>query len=132
MAITTSKLNRPLMPVKIGDKIVKYVQKPKCLGIIIDQQPNWKQQVDAVRNSYCTKLKLLTRLNYLPFQNNHTIGYMLHRCWASSAESGLRKLIKAHTRAARIVNQLPKDHDKKLHWRELDGFHYHVYTRREL
>ena len=68
MIITTSKFNGPFLPVKIGDKIITYVPKTKCLGIIIDQQLNWKQQVDAVHKSYCKKLKLLTRLSYLPKQ----------------------------------------------------------------
>eukprot|EP00794_Sanderia_malayensis_P000906 gene906-209_t len=36
MIITTSKFNGPLLPVKIGDKNIKYVPKTKCLGIIID------------------------------------------------------------------------------------------------
>ena len=122
MIITTSKFNGPLMPVKIGNKIIKYVQKTKCLGIIIDQQLNWKQQVDAVHKSYCTKLKLLTRLNYLPKQTLEEIYFKtiipsVVYCiavWGSSVESGLQKLEKVHARAARIVNQLPKDHDTEV------------------
>ena len=119
MIITTSKFNGPLLPVKIGNKIIKYVPKTKCLGIIIDQQLNWKQQVDAVHKSYCTKLKLLTRLSYLPKQTLEEIYFKTiipsvvycKAVWGSSTESGLQKLEKVHARAARIINRLPKEHD---------------------
>ena len=119
--------------------IIKNIPKTKYLGVIIDQHLNWKQQVDAVYKSYCTKLKLLTRLSYLPKQTLEEIYFKtiipsVVYCiavWGSSAESGLQKLEKVHARAARIINQLPKEHDtdnilEKARWLPLT----YIYKKR--
>ena len=56
MLITRTQVCGPLLPIKIGEQVIKYVKTTKCLGVIIDNHLKWQHQIDAVCKSYAPKV----------------------------------------------------------------------------
>ena len=47
----------PLKQVKLGDNDIKFVEKSKCLGMILDSQLSWKLQKEKVKTDMSQGLR---------------------------------------------------------------------------
>ena len=66
MIIKAATFAGPLRLVLFGEKQLRVVTKVKCLGVTIDNNMTWKDQISKVSNSYNAKLSQLRRIRYLP------------------------------------------------------------------
>ena len=55
----------PLLPVKMGDTVLKYVRLSDVLGVRIDNKLSWKCQVNKLCKIYSKKIGMIKRLRYL-------------------------------------------------------------------
>ena len=129
----------PLLPVRCGEKIIKYTETTKLLGILVDNKLCWNKQIQNVCKSYGAKIQQLKRLRYLPTSLLEEIYYktiipQVTYCisiWGNCSIPLFSKLERYHLRAARIIYKLPdtvKDYDILTHikWQDMG----YIYKRR--
>ena len=132
MLITRTQICGPLLPIKIGEQVIKYVETTKCLGFIIDNHLKWQYQIDAVCKSYAAKVKKLNSLEFLPSRMLEDIYFKtiipsVTYCTAvrgTSSDAGFKRLEHIHARAVRTVKHPEKgpwDDEivKKAGWQSL-------------
>ena len=101
--------------VELENKVIKVVNKSKCLGVTIDSKLKWKTQVDNAVSSLNVKLKPIKRFRSLSprtlekiyFQGilpGSTYGFAV---WGSGAS--LEALEDVHRSAARVIHKSPKN-----------------------
>ena len=116
MLITRTQICGPLLPIKIGEQVIKYVETTKCLGVVIENHLKWQYQIDAVCKSYAVKVKKLKSLIFLPLRMLEDIYYKtiipsVTYCIAvsgTSSNTGFKRLEHIHARAARTMKHLEK------------------------
>ena len=129
----------PLLPVKCGDKIIKYASCTELLGIILDHKLSWNLQIRKVCKQYGAKIKQLKKMRYLPTPLLEEIYFktvvpQISYCisvWGSCSIPLFNELEKQHPRASRVVHKMPeniKEHDilKLANWQDLS----YIYKRR--
>ena len=129
----------PLLPVKCGDKIIKYTSCTELLGIILDHKLSWNLQIRKACKQYGAKIKQLKKMRYLPTPLLEEICFktvvpQISYCicmWGSCSIPLFDELDKQHLRAARVVHKMPeniKEDDilKLANWQDLSC----IYKRR--
>ena len=118
------------LTLKINDTVINNVLYQKLLGIIIDKNLKWDNQINAVCKKVNSKLFLLKRiLNYLNdnmkslFYNSYIMPIFDYCCiiWGFGKQSHISKLTSLQKRAAKIILCEPKttpssDLFKTLQW----------------
>ena len=116
----------------------------KLLGIKIDLNLNWKNQIDQICSKISSKIYLLSKIKkYLNLESRQLFysGYILplidYCCvgWGNCSNEGLNRILKLHKRTARLI----LDHDpiasseplfKQLGWMSIEQrIKYHKYLR---
>ena len=77
MILQQRRLIGPLLPVKMGQNCLEYVNSEKFLGINIDEKLSWKEYTDKVVKSMSSKICMLKRLKYLPSNMLEEIDYKI-------------------------------------------------------
>ena len=114
--LTKNKFIGPLKQVKLGDNDIKFVEKSKCLGMMIDSQLSWKLQIEKVKTDMSCKIKKLKLMRYLPKEVLSSVYFKAIlpaviygiSVWGSNSSSKMNELESCHIRAARIINKVPK------------------------
>ena len=65
MIISQKSFIGPIQALKLGDHYVKFVTKSDCLGMTVDNNLNWKAQVEKASKTLNSKLKILRRMKCL-------------------------------------------------------------------
>ena len=65
MIISQKSFIGALQALKLGNHYVKFVTKSDCLGMTVDNNLNWKAQVERVSKTLSSKLKILRRMKCL-------------------------------------------------------------------
>ena len=119
--------------VTIGDKVLENVTSYKCLGVLVDNELKWHDQVSDVMKKVFCKLALLRRLKgYLNPSTLNTIYRALIQphfdycniAWYGRFNEDVYKLDVLHKRCARVilgVHYLTSSElmFRKLHWQRL-------------
>ena len=107
-----SKLESPDLKIKVDNTSIDSVTKHKMLGIMLDQQMNWSDQVVDLCKKVNMKLALLRRIKpYLDektrvlFYNAYILPHFDYCCtvWGGCSQDLIVKLLKLQKHAARIV-----------------------------
>ena len=118
MIISKKTIMGPLLPLLLGDSILRYVAKTRLLGMTVDDNLTWVPHVLDLKKNFASKLELLKRSRFLPkdvlkkfyfsvILPSINYGLIL---WGSCCNSELINSIdRLHCRAARIIFNLPKD-----------------------
>ena len=143
MVIKAATFVGPLRPVLFGEKQLRVVTTAKCLGVTIDNNMTWKNQITKVSNQYNAKLSHLRRIRYLP---RHILETIYYKCiistvtyciavWGTCTPVMFQELEKKHIRAAKLIYNI---HNTELsaeqvlqqvNWRSLG---YIIYKKRLL
>ena len=136
MILQQRRLIGPLLPVKMGQNCLEYVNSEKVLGINIDEKLSWKEHTDKVVKSMSSKICMLKRLKYLPSNMLEEIYYKTVipaatyciSVWGSCLEPTFKRVEKQHIRAANVIyrlNKSIKDEDvlAAVNWQDL-GYIY--------
>ena len=137
--LTKNKFIGPLKQVKLGDNDIKFVEKSKCLGMMIDSQLSWKLQIEKVKTDMSCKIKKLKLMRYLPKEVLSSVYFKAIlpaviygiSVWGSNSSSKMNELESCHIRAARIINKVPKSVNNAdvlttVKWKDLS----YMYKRR--
>jgi hypothetical protein len=120
------------MNINIGGKNLIQVVSKKVLGIIIDDQLRWDEQIDNISNKVSQGIGMLRRAKQfvkretLQFLYNSMVQPYFEYCslvWGNCGESLKEKLQKLQNRAARVITGdtydiRSKDILKKLNWKK--------------
>jgi hypothetical protein len=114
MLITTKQHRKQLenqkLKITVDNNTLEQVEKEKLLGIVVDENLDWKAQVDKVYKKISSALALFRRIKqYLPFWSrqlyyNAYISPHFDFCitvWGSSCD--ISRLAKLQKQAARII-----------------------------
>ena len=121
------------MNINISGKNLTQVVSKKVLGIIIDDQLRWDEQIDNISNKVSQGISILRRAKQfvkretLQFLYNSMVQPYFEYCslvWGNCGESLKEKLQKLQNRAARVITGdtydiRSKDIFKKLNWKNL-------------
>ena len=95
-----------------NDNVLKRVKVAKCLGVLIDEELHWAEQVDKVGKTVQSKLGMLRRVKpYVPIEcltllHNSFVQPHFDYCsqiWSDRFRMHTSKLEKLQKRAARII-----------------------------
>ena len=101
------------LKVKINDTELECVTHSKCLGVIIDNNLNFKQHVDSVAKTMKQKLGMIRRTKHLFTRNQLSRIYWglvlphalyCSSVWSSRSETNFKTVNKLHKRASYIVS----------------------------
>ena len=106
----------PLLPVKMGDTVLKYVTFSDVLGVRIDNKLSWKCQVNKLYNTYSKKIGMIKSLRYLSPSLLGDIYYktvmpQISNCmlvWGNCSDALFTQLENQHIRARRIIYKVPE------------------------
>ena len=120
--------------VNVCGTVLKRVKVAKCLGLLIDEELSWKDQIEKVTKTVQSKLCMLRRVKqYVPTHSllllyNSFVQPHFDYCaqiWSNRFKMQTNKLEKLHKRAARII--LSKNYDtpsselfRELNWLPLN------------
>ena len=126
--------------VTVCGNVLKRVKVAKCLGLLIDEELNWKDQVEKVTKTVQSKLCMLRRVR--PYVPTHSLVLLYNsfvqphfdycaQIWSNRFQMQTNKLEKLHKRAARII--LSRNYDTpstelfcELKWLNINQrFDYH-------
>ena len=126
--------------VTVCGNVLKRVKVAKCLGLLIDEELNWKDQVEKVTKTVQSKLCMLRRVR--PYVPTHSLVLLFNsfvqphfdycaQIWSNRFQMQTNKLEKLHKRAARII--LSRNYDTpstelfcELKWLNINQrFDYH-------
>ena len=118
--IITTRQKRQIAPLnlslKIGSTIIKQVKQHKMLGIIIDSDLNWNQQIETLIKRISRSIFLLTKLKKYTSTDNLKLFFyahiMSHINYASTLYDGcsrdiFKKLNSIHRRAVKHLHYEP-------------------------
>ena len=116
LLLAKNKLIGPLKQVKLGNNDIKFDEKSKCLGMILDSQLSWKLQIEKVKTDMSCKIKKLKLMRYPTKEvlstvySNAILPAVFYgiSVWGSNSCSKTNDLESCHIRAARIINRVPK------------------------
>ena len=103
-------LSLPLL--EINQCVIKRVQSIKFLGVIVDENLNWKNHIDLVHNKIsksvgilykASKLLNLSCLKSIYFALIHSYINYANAAWASSPKTELNKILVKQKQAVRII-----------------------------
>ena len=129
------------LQLKIGDTYINNVIHQKLLGVIVDKNLKWEDQVNAVCKKVNAKLFLLKRILIhlddnmrILFYNSYILPIFDYCCvvWGFSKQSCLKKIAALQKRAGRIILCKPKttpsrDIFKDLKWLTFENrCYYHT------
>ena len=114
MLLTTSqkrsRLENPQLDVKLGDSSLKMVKCEKLLGVLVDEDLTWTQQIQKVLKTVNAQLSLLRRIRkFLPiwcrktYYNAYILPHLEYCCTIWGGGSMIDKLSKFQRRAARVI-----------------------------
>ena len=139
MIISQKSFIGPLQALKLGDHYVKFVTKSDCLGMTVDNNLNWKAQVERVSKTLSSKLKTLRRMKCLSTSVKESIYFkgLLPSAtygisvWGSCSSGALEPLEKIHRRAAKIIHNISDTTSdveilNKAKWKSI----FYMYTKR--
>ena len=121
------------MEVHIGEKKLKQVTSKKVLGVTIDNQLSWEEQVDNISKKVSQgigvvrRAKLFVKYDTLQILYNSLVQPYFEYCslvWGNCCDSLKEKLQKLQNRAARVItgdsyDTRSKDILQKLNWKNL-------------
>ena len=124
----TNELN-----INLENQFIKNVDTQKLLGIYIDNNLDWKEQVDHICKNINSRLFLLSKIKkYLDkksrilFFNSYIlpIFYYCSNVWGNLNDEGIQRITKLQKRAARIILDAPfltptKELFENLNWLSL-------------
>ena len=102
--------NLPVL--KINDTVIKREQSLKFLGVIIDENLNWKNHIDLLVNKISKNIGILYKasklLNFSCLRNIyfaliHSYINYANIAWASSCKTGLNNILLKQKQAVRII-----------------------------
>ena len=97
---------------KINESVIKREQSIKFLGVIVDENLNWKNHIDLVHNKIsksvgilyrASKLLNLSCLKSIYFALIHSYINYANAAWASSPKTELNKILLKQKQAVRII-----------------------------
>ena len=103
--------NDPL-EIFLDNELIQNVKKQKLLGVIIDNNLSWSEQIDTVCLNITRRITLLKLLSkYIDrnsmnlYYNSYILPIFDYGCmiWGRSATTNIQRLIKLQKRAARII-----------------------------
>ena len=65
MIISRGPIIGPLKPIKLKDRIVRYVSKSECLGMTVDNRLRWNSHIKRASFNLSKKVKQLKRMKCL-------------------------------------------------------------------
>ena len=107
----------PHLAVKIDGKSIEGVGKAKFLGVIIDENLNWKSHISFITNIVARNVGVIGRVRHKINANTTLLLYdtMVHShlsycniIWASASKSNLSKLHRLQKRALRLISLSPR------------------------
>ena len=106
----------PLLPVKMGDTVLKYVTFSDVLDVRIDNKLSWKCQVNKVCKNYSKNIGMIKRLRYLSPRLLEEIYCktfipQISYCmlvWGNCSDALFAQLENQHIKAARIIYKVPE------------------------
>ena len=139
LIIHNKSFKGPLLPVKMGDTVLKYVTLSDVLGVRIDNKLCWKCQANELCKTYSKKIGMIKRLRYLSPSLLEEIYYkivipQISYCmlvWGSCSDALFTQLENEHIRAARIIYKVSEkvcNHNvlRTVKWQNLE----YIYKRR--
>ena len=96
----------------IKDIHIKREHVTKFLGVFIDKNLSWKQQIDILSSKICKSIRILYKsrdvlskqcLNQLYFSFIHSYVNYANIAWASTSKSKLERLYRCQKHAARVI-----------------------------
>ena len=129
MLLSTKPLIGPLQELRYEDNRIDFVNSTCCLGVEIDNKLSWSPHIDKLCKGYRKKLGALRRMPRLPPKVLEEIYFKtvvpgVTYCipvWGGCTAPLLTKLEEIHTKAARLIHDLPRDRDytnilQKVNW----------------
>ena len=118
LIITRAPFVGPLHQVRLCKTSIRWVTETRLLSITVDNKLTWSAHMLKVRKSFIKKLNLLKRSRFLSADSLLTfytkvilpsINYGLTVWGGCSCQDIFNSLERLHTRAARIIFNLPRD-----------------------
>ena len=117
MILQMHSLVGPWPPVKCGNTIIEYASTIKCLGVVIDDKLQWKQQVNKVTKLYGHQISILKRMRQLPSKVLEEIHFKTIfpqvtfsiSVWGSCSPATFVQIEELHIKAAKIIHKVPKN-----------------------
>ena len=119
MLLSTKPLIGPLQELRYEKNRIDFVNSTCCLGVEIDNKLSWSPHIDKLCKSYRKKLGALRRMRRLPPKVLEEIYFKtvvpgVTYCipvWGGCTAPLFSKLEEIHTKAARLIYDLPRDRD---------------------
>ena len=119
MLLSTKPLIGPLQELRYEENRIDFVNSTCCLGIEIDNKLSWSPHIDKLCKSYRKKLGALRRMPRLPPKVLEEIYFKtvvsgVSYCipvWGGCTAPLFDRLEEIHTKAARLIHDLPRDRD---------------------
>ena len=129
MLLSTKPLIGPFQELRYEDNRIDFVNSTCCLGVEIDNKLSWSPHIDKLCKSYRKKLGALRRMPRLSPKVLEEIYFKtvvpgVTYCipvWGGCTAPLFNKLEEIHTKAARLIHDLPRDRDntyilQKANW----------------
>ena len=127
MAVATRQkhqLDTISLSLSLNGTAIEQVAHHRLLGVIIDNQLQWKPHIDSVCKKVSRNLFMLSKLRFITDTETRKLFYNAHvkshvdyasTVWDGSSEANLKRLNSLHRRAAKLLSSEPQlSTDQKL------------------